>query len=301
LRSSYQECVSAFECHDVRQAYAIVREGFESQGVELSCDDRVVLKPNLCALRTSETGTTTDPALVEAIIRHLREAYGISRVSIVESDGTQVLADMAFKLLGYERLSKRLGVQLVNLSKSSFTTKHFPQNTFLKEIAIPRVMETADFLISVPKIKTHELCWFTGALKNQFGCNPYPRKDTYHKRLHDAIVDLNNAFKPDLVVVDGIVGMEGGGGPIGGTPIRTNSLFFGRDPVATDHFIATTMGIDPRRVGFLVEARRRGLGTTQYETVGASAADLKTGFRTSSPRWHNLYGLLTNVKDEVEL
>jgi uncharacterized protein (DUF362 family) len=206
---------------------------------------------------------------------------------------------MAFKLLGYERLSRKLGVQLVNLSKSPSTTRHFPQNTYLKEIAIPHVMETADFFISVPKLKTHDSCWFTGALKNQYGCNPYPKKATYHKRLRDAIVDLNNAFKPDLVVVDGIVGMEGKG-PVGGTPIRSNSLILGRDPVATDHLIATIMGIDPGRVGYLIEARRRGLGTTRYKTLGTSVGDLKTTFRTNFPRWSNLYGLLTNMKDEEE-
>ncbi|MCJ7506462.1 DUF362 domain-containing protein [Candidatus Bathyarchaeota archaeon] len=281
-----------------RDIPAIIKEGIALVNFSPSANDVVVIKPNLCAIKSSETGTTTDRVVVEGIIKYLKDVCGVSDISIAESDGVQVIADMAFKLLGYEAMSERLDVKLVNLSRSTFSHKLFPSNSVVKKVRVPEVIEKADFLISVPKIKTHTDCSFTATLKNQYGCNPYPRKATYHKRLHDVIVDLNMAFKPDLVVVDGIVAMEGSG-PIDGIPIKMNTLIFGRDPVAVDHLVATLMGINPRKVKYLVEAEMKGVGKTNYVTGGVSPEEIRRKFRTSSPRWYNLYGLLDATRDAL--
>ncbi len=288
------ELVSILRTKGTNDIYTNVKKGFDSLGdFKLSSDSVVVIKPNLCCIKSPETGATTDPRVVEGIINHLKNKFGVSNIYVVESDGAQVLADMAFRLLGYERLSKRLNVRLVNLSKSPFFVRAFPKNVFLRKVRVPSIIEDADFFISVPKIKTHSFfgCLFTCALKNQYGCNPYPRKTIYHKRLDDAIVDLNLVFKPDLVVVDGIVAMEGTG-PTAGVPVRMNTLIFGRDPVAVDHLVARIMGINPNHVRYLAEAERRGVGKTTYKTIGVSLKEVKRRFRTSPPRWYNLYGLL---------
>ena len=260
-------------------------------GLNLQRDAVVVIKPNLCCIRSPETGATTDVKVVEGIVNYLRSEFDISDISIVESDGTQVLADMAFKLLGYERLSTKLGVKLVNLSKAPYLVKKFSENALLKEIKVPYVFENADFFISVPKIKTHMDCVFTCALKNQFGCNPVPRKVKYHKRLDDAIVDLNVAFRPDLVVVDGIVAMEGCRGPTAGLPVKMNTLIFGNDPVAVDHFVAGVMGFDPRDILYLVKAEKRGLGKAEYTAIGVDVNEIKRKFKTSRPKLSNFYGI----------
>jgi len=287
-----QEVISIVKAEDESDIYSNMKRGFELIGhPRLSHDDVVVIKPNLCCIKKSETGATTDPKVVEGIIRYLKNEFDVSDISIIESDGTQVLADMAFKLLGYEKLSKRLNVKLINLSKSPFAYGIFPENVFLKKIKIPKIIEKADWFISVPKIKTHTTCSFTATMKNQYGCNPYPRKSMYHKRLHDSIVDLNVAFKPDLVVADGIVAMEGSG-PIDGIPIKMNTLIFGRDPVAIDHLIARTIGINPSRVKYLVEAQKRGIGTTNYKIIGTNPKEIERKFRTRPGR-HNLYGLFS--------
>jgi uncharacterized protein (DUF362 family) len=204
----------------------------------------------------------------------------------------QVLADIAFKLLGYERMAKKLDVKLANLSKVSFREKGFPDNIFIKKLRVPSIIEDADFFISVPKIKTFGSRTFTGVMKNQYGCNPYPHKTIYHKRLEDAIVDLNSVFRPNMMVVDGIVAMEGHLGPTEGVPIRLNALIFGLDAVAVDHLICRLIGIRPDSVQYLVEARKRGIGEFDYETVGANLNEVRVKFRRSPPRWRNLLGLL---------
>jgi len=287
------EQVSILKVNSVHDVCKIVKGVYDSMAdFCLRSDSSVIIKPNLCAIKTPETGATTDVRVVEEIVTFLKNQFGVSDISIVESDGTQVLADMAFKLLGYERLSRKHNLKLVNLSKSPFSVKEFSKNAFLRKIRIPKVIEDSDFFISIPKIKTHSDCSFTSALKNQYGCNPYSRKTVYHRRLHEAIVDFNEAFKPDLVVVDGIVAMEGHRGPTDGIPIKMNTIILGRDPVAVDHLVARTMGINPDNVRYLIEAKKRGLGKVDYEIVGTSLDEVRMKFRTSPARWYNLYGLL---------
>ena len=293
MRNEDDSIISILKINNADDIYRIVKQGFSSLGrMELRSNSKVVIKPNLCAIKSHETGTTTDPRVVEEIVRYLKNEYGISDISIIESDGSQVLADIAFKLLGYEKLSKRLDVKLVNLSKSSFSVRSFPGNTFLKKVRVPDIMEKADFSISVPKIKTHSDCSLTCTLKNQFGCNPYSRKTKYHKRLDEAIVDLNAVFRPNMIVVDGIVAMDGCKGPTDGIPVRMNTLIFGRDPVSVDHLVAKIMGMDPKRVRYIVEAEKRGIGKTKYRTIGIEPKEIKRKFNIKPPRLHNFYGIL---------
>ena len=300
MRDNYLESICIVKVKDANDIYLKIKQGFSLiRNLEISPDDVVVIKPNLCAIKSSETGATTDPLVVGGIIRYLKNEYGVSDISIVESDGEQVIADMAFKLLGYERLSQKLNVKLVNLSRSSFSTKIFPNNNLIKRVRIPKILEIPNIFISVPKMKTHDTCLFTGTLKNQFGCNPYPRKSIYHGRLHDAIVDLYAAYKPNLVVVDALVAMEGMG-PVNGIPVKMNSLFFGRDGVAVDYLIARTMGINPNKVRYLVESKRRGLGISKYMIVGRSMNEIQRKFSPpTNPSLLNLYGLLGNLNESL--
>lgn len=286
-----QEKISVAKLNATSDIQQCIKSGIECiGGLSLRSDDAVVIKPNLCCIKPPETGATTDVKVAESLVNYLKNEFGISDISIVESDGSQVLADMAFKLLGYEKLSNKRGVKLVNLSSCPSSVKQFPQNAFLKEVQVPDVLEEADFFISVPKIKTHMDCLFTCALKNQFGCNPYPRKAKYHQRLDDTIADLNVLFKPDLVVVDGIVAMEGFRGPTDGLPVRMNTLIFGRDPVAVDHFVAKVMGLNPDNISYLVEAQRRGLGKFSYEVIGPDLREIARKFRAIRPQLSNFYG-----------
>jgi uncharacterized protein (DUF362 family) len=280
--------------HDSDIAKAISKSFSLWTDIKLDSSSKVLIKPNLCSIKSHETGITTDPKIVEELIKYLKSTFNISDISIVESDGTQVLADLAFELLGYRRLSERLNVKLANLSKVPFSIRTFPENSFIKKIKIPDLFQDADFFISVPKIKTHMDCYMTCALKNQYGCNPYWFKKSYHKRLNDAIVDVNTAFKPDMIVVDGFVAMDGRKGPTDGVPLRMNTLIIGRDSVAVDHFVSTLMGINPTKVKYIVEAERRGLGTTKYTTVGVNPDNLKRKFNIKAPKWYNCYGLLQN-------
>jgi uncharacterized protein (DUF362 family) len=289
---SSQEIISIVKIQDDSDIYESVRLGFKLMGPPaFRQNDIVVIKPNLCCIKGPETGATTDLRVIEAIIRYLQEEFKVSDITVVESDGTQLLADMAFKLLGYEDLSKKMNFKLVNLSKDQFVYKEYPNNVFLKKVKYPETLARANWHISVPKIKIHTLCSFGGVMKNQYGCNPYAKKTIYHNNLHDCLVDATTIFKPNLIVVDGIVGMEGRG-PVGGLPVKMNTLIFGHDSLAVDHLIGRIIGQNPDKVKYIKEAKRRGLGTTDYRIVGASLEEVQRSFKCP-PTKNNLYGLFS--------
>jgi uncharacterized protein (DUF362 family) len=229
----------------------------------------IIIKPNLCCIKGAETGATTDPLIVESIVDYIKEKFSPEKTLIVESDATALNANLAFKLLGYEKLAKKIDAEIVNLSSTSFQKVSFPINYYLHRLKVPEVFLAPHFLISVPKLKTHTLCSFTASLKNVYGCNPEPFKAKYHSRLHEAVADFASVFRPHFTVVDAVISMEGNG-PVDGKPIRTNRIIAGTDPVAVDTYLSKLMGFDASDVAYLRYSEKRGIGSSRYQLVSKS-------------------------------
>jgi uncharacterized protein (DUF362 family) len=125
-------------------------------------------------------------------------------------------------------------------------------------LMVPRTIRSADLRINVPKIKyTMEEIKITCALKNIFGCNPYPRKFRYHPRLGEVIVASNKAMKFDLCIIDGniVSGIQ---------PRRLGLVMASKDPVAIDTAAAKMAGVNPKRIKYLQLAEKEGLGNTSF-------------------------------------
>lgn len=255
-----------------------IETAFRLLEISIEPDLPIIIKPNLCTIKGPETGTTTDPRVVEAVINYMKMRYRSKVFYIVESDATALNADMAFQLLGYNMVAKHTGANIVNLSKISYRQLRFQDNLNLTKIRIPQIFQKPHFLISIAKMKTSDMCHLTATLKNMYGCNPEPYKAKYHKMLHENIVDFAQAFRPHLSIVDAITAMEGTG-PIGGVPLVLNTLIFGTNSLAVDHLVAKIMGINPDKVKYLNLARKKGLGTTKYEVKGASLNEIKRKFK----------------------
>lgn len=164
----------------------------------------VVIKANLCYYWDYSTGQTTDPKFVAALVDILREKTSVSDIAIVESDASAMKCKYAFRFLGYEKLFQDSDVRLVNLSeeKSEAATVICGGQSY--RFLVPQIIHDADLRINLPKIKyTMKGIELTCALKNIYGCNPYPLKFKYHSQLGNVIVALNKAMKFDLCIIDG--------------------------------------------------------------------------------------------------
>ena len=262
----------------VNSVQGALNTGLDHLQLSIRPEIPIIIKPNLCCVRTSETGATTNPRIVDVLIKYFRNRFGSKEFYIVESDATMLNADVAFQILGYKKLALEAGANIINLSKVPWDMRNLRNNMFQTKVRIPRLFQRPHFLISVAKMKTHDSCGISATLKNMFGCNPEPYKLKYHKNLNHNVVDFAAAYPPSLSIIDGIVGMEGTG-PVSGTPVRVGAMMFGTNPVATDHVVAKAMGIDPNKIETLRIARQQGIGTFQYKVVGLDLNEVRTQFK----------------------
>jgi Pyruvate/2-oxoacid:ferredoxin oxidoreductase delta subunit len=147
-----------------------------------------------------------------------------------------------------------------------------PTALLAKKITLANSILDADGVVSLPKLKTHGLTRFTGAVKNQFGCVPGLLKRQFHIKMPDPytfssmLVDLNTLIRPRLYVMDAIMGMEGNG-PFGGKPRHLGVLLLATDPVALDAVACKLINLNPEIVPTSQPGEKSGLGTYHYENI----------------------------------
>ena len=240
--------------------------------------DRVLVKVNFITTKTWDTGATTDPVVVEAIIQRLQELS--KEVYVVESDASITNATKAFKVTGMAEMCERNAVKWINLRREKDrVTLPIPGGTALKKITVPRIV-TESGIVSAAKMKTHTETGVTLGMKNLFGLLPDKFKGKFHvKGMHKVVADIITAINPHLTVVDGFVAMEGRG-PVGGSPVQMETIVAGRDVVAVDATTSRLMGIDPHKIGHIMMAHERGLGEVDaVEVVGDGIEAVKRVFK----------------------
>lgn len=219
-------------------------------------DMKIAIKPNLVVAKPADSGATTSPGIVEGVIRYLKE-YGFCNITIIEGSWVGDSTKRAFEVCGYQKLSDKYSIPLLDLKSDS--TKSFTHDGITMKIC-KAALET-DFLINMPVLKGHCQTLMTCALKNLKGCIPDSEKRHFHTLgLHKPIALLSKFLTSSLIIVDGIMGdltFEEGG-----TPVRMDRVIAGTDPVLIDSYVASLMGYQPEDVGYIMEAERLGVGST---------------------------------------
>lgn len=242
----------------VEKIYEDLKEAIDLLGgFKIIDDDFVVIKPNLCDFRPSWEGSTTDPKIVEAFIKIIRENAN-PRIAIVESDHAIASADEEFERMGYKDLAESLGVELINLSKDKRYNVVLNGHYF-ETLEVPETLLKATKIVSIAKLKTHAQQKITCNMKNLFGLLPRKSKAKYHSFMNEVLADLNEYYKPTLCIIDGIVGMEGFG-PSDGDKKNTGIIIIGTNPINTDSIAAKLMGFNPHSIPNLKYAEKAKLG-----------------------------------------
>ncbi|MEM2971680.1 MAG: DUF362 domain-containing protein [Candidatus Bathyarchaeia archaeon] len=258
--------VGLVECksRDIGLIKGSVREALKLINYSFPKAKNIVVKPNMCYYWDWSTGQTTDPVFVAALIDLFREEISPNvEISVVESDASAMKCKYAFKYLGYERLAKEYGVNLVNLSEVEVEKTSVKVKGEVFEFLVPKIVRDADLCVNVPKMKYMSFTKISCALKNIYGCNPYPKKFQYHSKLDEVIVALNKVMLFNLHVLDGLT-------VCGSKTLRLGLVMASQDPVATDAVVATIMGVNPKSVVHIKLAEKEGLGSTSFITKGAN-------------------------------
>jgi len=243
----------------------------------------VLLKPNLVGLDPLGV-MNTHPAVIAAT----RESFlrlGAARVLV--GDGPAMDRD-THAILESVRLREFMGelgrdfcdLNLDDVDKVVLET----HASKLKELFLPKTVLGVDFLVSMPKLKTHHWAGVTLSLKNMFGivpgsCYGWPKNILHWAGIDRSILDINAAARPDFAIVDGIVGMEGNG-PIQGTAKAAGVLLFGDDPVAVDATACRVMALRPEKVPYLARAGTMlgHLDPTKIQQLGEAVSSVRTPF-----------------------
>jgi len=119
---------------------------------------KVLVKPNLLLAKEPEFGVTTHPEVVRAVVKILKEI----NCKIYLGDGPFVWGSQAknvnevYERTGMKKISQEEDIDLVKFDKRRWRGK-FPLTTWLDD---------CDYLVSIPKFKTHDLTILTAAIKN---------------------------------------------------------------------------------------------------------------------------------------
>jgi len=251
---------------------------------------RVLLKPNLLNDAGLDRATTTHPAVIRAVAELVLEAGG--EVWIGDSPAGPIDENpRIWRATGATEIAKELGVQLVPFESVVWKQVESSLNYF---IAAP-VLE-ADLVIDLPKLKTHVLTLYTGAVKNLYGVIPGTRKREPHLRapgvrdFSPVLVDLLGLVQPRLSILDGVIGLEGNGPGVGGTPRPYGLLAASEDAVALDAVIARALGYRSGQVLHLELAQARELGTADLDAIVVEGRPSTLEFgRVKLPRTHWYY------------
>ncbi len=228
----------------------------------VSTGQKVLLKVNLVVGKPPGAAVNTHPLLVKALTKIIKDAGG--QVIIGDSPGGLFSTSnlkKAYRKSGLLDVARQTGAQL-NYNTEQIKVD-FARGKIAKKFAIGKFISDADVIINLPKLKTHGLTKYTGAVKNLFGAIPGLLKAEYHLKMPDVdifsslLIDLALLITPELSIMDGILGMEGEG-PSGGKPIKFGYLLASTSTFALDTASINLMSIKPATsVPLIKELKKR--------------------------------------------
>ena len=292
-----QPIVSIVKCEDYTQERVneAVRQAIELAGLrpEFDSGKRVLLNPNLLSSRLPDEAVTTHPSVVEALGRLALD----SGCEVTLGDSPPFAGENP---ANYARLCERtgmtsvardLGVPIVRFEDEVMKVDN-PEGRFYHSFELAGAVVNSDLIVNIPKLKTHGLTAFSGAVKNVFGCVPGIRKGLFHvqaaedrKVFAQMLVDLVRAVKPVVNVIDAVIGMEGEG-PNAGRPRQIGLILASSDPVALDAVACRIVGIEPMSVHTTRLADEQELGVGRLDAIEIRGEPIESvsvsGFKESS-------------------
>lgn len=248
-------------------------EGFVDK---LAAAERAVIKPNLVSvyhesgLEKADYPESTDPRVLDAVVEWVQRYQ--PNVLIAESSGKPMPTRTSFKVSGVDRIARYRRTGLMELETCPVVRYLLPKARVMREVLVPKpfadVAEGRAFYVSVPKLKTNLYTRVTLGFKNAMGIIPYALRERNHNFLiDDKLTDLLYLIRPDLTLIDGLVGGEGNT-PAPVDPVDSRVLIAGVDPVATDRVGTRVMGFDPDKIPLLTKATERGFFRGEAELDG---------------------------------
>lgn len=260
-----------YDAAELRRAILSVLEPLGGIAAFVRAGDRVLIKPNVVAPASPDSGICTHPLFVRAVCDivaerrpariHVGDMPGYSflgegRRCAVESGLAAALAGGPARFVPFEGTSVRLASQKFRV---------------FRHIDVTREVLDANVIISLPTPKTHRLTRYSGAVKNAFGCVAFGTRERIHKmgdyrKFCDGLVDIFEYVRPALTIAD-MVRVQEGSGPCTGDPLDVGVVLAAADGVALDAVGQFLLGMEPEDVLTTILAHERGIGESDIGRI----------------------------------
>src|SRR5262244_1592196 len=219
----------------------------------------VLLKPNIVEYipgKPVNTDTQLIGAAAEAFLR-----LDAASVTVGEGPGHHRDTDLLLYKTGLSDQLTHRQMTFVDLNRDELAKTKLQANySGLGHLWLPRTVLESDFIVSMPKVKTHHWTGVTLSMKNMFGIVPgnrygWPKNVLHWAGIHESILDICATVRPDFVIADAIVAM-GGDGPLNGAPKILRTLLIADDPVAADGYLAGLLNIHPSDINHIREGAK---------------------------------------------
>lgn len=278
-------CVEPLDIYDPALADAVVERHFAALSIEqnLFPGIRVLIKPNLLSARTPDQNVTTHPVLIAAVVRFLRKR-GVTDITVADSPGGPYRPEALKNIYRAAGLLSLEPDARLNYD-TSFSSVPCPEGFAVRSFNRIRPAVEADYIINMPKLKTHGMVTLSAGIKNLFGTIPGLQKPEMHYRFpnEDAfcgmLLDLARSVSPQVTLIDGVDAMEGNG-PNSGTTRHLGLTFASRDLFTLDWYAAEIAGLCPEKILLLAKARAFGLAKPEeISLAGTPVSPIEPPFR----------------------
>ncbi len=214
-------------------------------GQQIGKNSRVVIKPNLLTAAAPDRAIVTHPLVVKAVVEYVNKRGARPQISDSPAIGA---FNKILDVSGIIRAIEGLDADCREFKEAVKIDVGKPFN----KIEIARDAVESDFLINMPKLKTHAQMKLTLAVKNLFGCIIGMKKPEWHFRagvdremFADLLARICKAVRPDITIMDGILAMEGQGPGKGGTPRKLGLVLASNNAAAMDVTVCQMLGVEP--------------------------------------------------------
>jgi uncharacterized protein (DUF362 family) len=197
--------------------YEAVREAVEAAGglEEIEPGQRVMIKPNIVGPVVLPDRITTNPHVVRAVIRLVKERGAHAIVG----DLGRMNPELSFRVTGFSWACYKEGAEAFPWNRAEYVWFFPNKRHWSKGFRIPKILQEVDHLINIPVLKNHEStnAEFTCCMKAFVGvCHPADRggrgADRFHvNNISEKIAELNLCATPLMNIVDATKIMVRGG------------------------------------------------------------------------------------------
>lgn len=271
--------VSVEKCSDYNneKVAKVLNKSLKNIGFEFKKGMKILIKPNILSPTIPEKAVTTHPVIIEELCKILKK----KNCKIFIGESSAYSTELGFKKSGISKMKKY--AEIINFETQEKKFFNFGKGE-LSKVPLPKLIFEVDLVINIAKMKTHSLTGATLCVKNLYGCIPGRLKENYHrvlpspKKFSKLLNKIERQIKPQLNILDGVIGLEGLGPGSSGKPIKSKLILASKSAPALDFVATEIMGF--RKSGVLTN-KFYNLKKSDIEEIG-NGKNLRYSFKKAN-------------------